>query len=87
MENTGHSMVFEPKEKKFFIFAGQKDDYLSDMWEFDIPAKSLTELFPNVTAVGGPEPCNGQRAVIDPNLKEIYTYVCYFTLCFLWQIL
>ncbi|KAI5116498.1 hypothetical protein M0805_009923 [Coniferiporia weirii] len=70
----GHSMVFEPFKKKLFIFAGQKDDYLSDMWEYDIPSKTMNELFQNVTSVGGPEACFAQRAVIDPALKEIYVF-------------
>ena len=52
----------------------EEDDYLSDMWEYDLNTRALTELFPNVTAVGGPEPCFAQRAVIDPALKEIYMY-------------
>ncbi|KAL5523551.1 hypothetical protein ACEPAG_7724 [Sanghuangporus baumii] len=70
----GHSMVFEPHQKKLFIFAGQKDEYLSDMWEYDLHSRTLTELFSNVTAVGGPEACFAQRAVIDPGLKEIYVF-------------
>ncbi|KAL5507481.1 hypothetical protein ACEPAH_6937 [Sanghuangporus vaninii] len=70
----GHSMVFEPHQKKLFIFAGRKDEYLSDMWEYDLHSRTLTELFSNVTAVGGPEACFAQRAVIDPGLKEIYVF-------------
>lgn len=65
-------MIFEPNQKKLFIFAGQKDEYLSDMWEYDLQSKTLTELFSNATAVGGPEACFAQRAAIDPTLKEIY---------------
>lgn len=65
-------MVHDPSAKKLFIFAGQKEDYLSDMWEYDIRSNTLTELFPNVTLSGGPEACFAQRAVIDPSLKEIY---------------
>lgn len=68
-------MLFEPNMKKLFIFAGQKEENLSDMWEYDLNTRSLTELFPNVGAVGGPEPCFAQRAVIDSALKEIYVYV------------
>lgn len=70
-------MLLEPHQKKLFIFAGQKDDYLSDMWEFDIATKTLTERFQNVASVGGPEACFAQRAVIDPSLQEIYVYVLF----------
>ncbi|THH00239.1 hypothetical protein EW145_g7119 [Phellinidium pouzarii] len=71
----GHSMVFEPFKKKLLIFAGQKDEsYLADMWEYDIPSRTMDELFQNVTAVGGPEACFAQRAVIDPELKEVYVF-------------
>ncbi|EJD02721.1 uncharacterized protein FOMMEDRAFT_156054 [Fomitiporia mediterranea MF3/22] len=70
----GHSMVFEPNMKKLHIFAGQKDDYLADMWEYDIQSKTLTELFSNVSTAGGPDACFAQRAVIDPSVKEIYVF-------------
>ena len=66
-------MVFEPNQKKLFIFAGQKDEtYLSDMWEYDVQSRGMTELFTNFSTSGGPDPCFSQRAVIDPALKEIY---------------
>lgn len=68
-------MLLEPHQRKLFIFAGQKEDYLSDMWEFDISTRVLNERFHNVTTAGGPEACFAQRAVIDPVLQEIYVYV------------
>lgn len=68
-------MLLEPHQRKLFIFAGQKEEYLSDMWEFDIDTRMLTERFPNVTTAGGPEACFAQRAVIDPSLQEVYVYV------------
>ena len=70
-------MLLEPKQRKLYIFAGQKDDYLSDMWEYDINTNMLTERFQNVASVGGPEACFAQRAVIDPDLQELYVYVLY----------
>ena len=65
-------MVHDPLTKKLFIFAGQKAEFLSDMWEYDIRSNTLKELFSNMTLHGGPEACFAQRAVIDPSLKEIY---------------
>ena len=68
-------MLFEPSQKKLFIFAGQKDENMSnltDMWDFDIATKTLSERFQNVESVGGPEACFAQRAVIDTDLQEIY---------------
>ncbi|KAK0210441.1 Muskelin N-terminus-domain-containing protein, partial [Desarmillaria ectypa] len=71
----GHSMVLEPTTKTLFIFAGQRDDkYLSDMYAYDIATNSVTELFSNFTASGGPDACFTQRAVIDPRLKELYIF-------------
>lgn len=68
-------MTYDPTKKKLFIFAGQKDDYLSDMWEYDIPSRQATQLFDNIANNGGPEACFAHRAVLDPVLKEIYVYV------------
>ncbi|KAF9010759.1 Muskelin N-terminus-domain-containing protein [Cyathus striatus] len=71
----GHSMVLDPKSKILFIFAGQSDRYLSDMYAYDITTNTAVELFSNFSKAGGPDPCFTQRAVIDPELKEIFVYV------------
>ncbi|KAJ3528091.1 hypothetical protein NM688_g8040 [Phlebia brevispora] len=69
----GHSMVLDPKSQTLFIFGGQRDEqYLSDMYAFHIPTNTVTELFSNFTVAGGPDACFTQRAVIDPDLREIY---------------
>lgn len=68
-------MTYDPTKKKLFIFAGQKDDYLSDMWEYDVPSRQATQLFDNIANNGGPEACFAHRAVLDSVLKEIYVYV------------
>ena len=69
----GHSMVLDPKSQTLFIFGGQRDDqYLCDMYALHIPTCTVTELFSNFTVSGGPDACSSQRAVIDPNLREIY---------------
>ncbi|KAL6298386.1 Muskelin N-terminus-domain-containing protein [Sparassis latifolia] len=71
----GHSMVLEPKSHTLFIFAGQRDDkYLSDMYAYHIPSGTVHELFSNFSVAGGPDPCFTQRAVIDPELREIYVF-------------
>jgi hypothetical protein len=75
----GHSMVLDPISHTLFIFAGQRDKkYLSDMYAYDISSNTLTELFSNSSASGGPDPCFTQRAIIDSRLKEIYVYVTHF---------
>ena len=69
-------MVLDPKTQTLFIFAGRRDDkYMSDMYAFHIPTSTVTELFSNITAAGGPDPCFTQRAVIDPEKREIYVFV------------
>ncbi|TFY55491.1 hypothetical protein EVJ58_g8218 [Rhodofomes roseus] len=71
----GHSMVLEPETRTLLIFGGQRDErYLSDMFAYHIPTGTVTELFPNFTTAGGPDACFTQRAVIDPELREIYLF-------------
>ncbi|KDQ55802.1 hypothetical protein JAAARDRAFT_208578 [Jaapia argillacea MUCL 33604] len=76
----GHSMVLEPNSRTLFIFAGQRDNgqreskYLSDMYAYDIDADTATEVFSNYTPFGGPEHSFTQRAVLDPDLREIYVF-------------
>jgi len=72
----GHSMVYDSLKRKLVMFAGQQESnrYLNDMWEYDLHRQTLIELTSNFTAAGGPEPCFAQRAVIDPELQEIYIF-------------
>ncbi len=66
-------MLLEPNSHKMYIFAGKQDDnYLSDMWEYDISTTTTTKVFADFTASGGPDACFAQRALIDSDLKEIY---------------
>ena len=70
---TGHSMVLDPTSKVLYIFAGQREErYLSDMYAYDIKTGIAKEIFSNFSTAGGPDACFTQRAVIDPNLKELY---------------
>ncbi|KAG0701286.1 Muskelin N-terminus-domain-containing protein [Suillus ampliporus] len=71
----GHSMVLDQKTHTLFIFAGQREEkYLSDMYAYDIVSNTVTELFSNFSASGGPDACFTQRAIIDSRLKEIYVF-------------
>ncbi|KAF8658335.1 hypothetical protein AX16_002101 [Volvariella volvacea WC 439] len=71
----GHSMVFIPSPRTLLIFGGQKDEtYLSDMYAYDLETNTTTELFSNFSMSGGPDPCFTQRAVVDPQLKEVYLF-------------
>jgi len=80
-------MVIDPITHTLFIFAGQRDKkYLSDMYAYDIASNTLTELFSNSSASGGPDPCFTQRAIIDSQLKEIYVYVIHLFLSLLLNI-
>lgn len=74
-QRFGHSMLLEPSSHTLIILAGQyREQYAADMHAYHIPTGTLTELFPSVTASGGPEACFTQRAAIDPDLKEIYVF-------------
>ena len=76
---TGHSMVLDSTSKVLYIFAGQREDrYLSDMYAYDIKTGIAKEIFSNFSSAGGPDACFTQRAVIDPNLKELYVLVTFF---------
>ncbi|KAF8634267.1 hypothetical protein AX17_004224 [Amanita inopinata Kibby_2008] len=69
----GHSMLLDPRARILYIFAGQRDGvYLSDMYAYDLKSYTVTEIFPDSAVMGGPDPSFAQRAVIDPDLKEIY---------------
>ena len=67
-------MVLEPITKQLYIFGGQRDheQYLADMYIFDIPTNTSTRVYANATESGGPEPSFTQRAVIDPRFQEFY---------------
>ncbi|KZT29147.1 hypothetical protein NEOLEDRAFT_1128727 [Neolentinus lepideus HHB14362 ss-1] len=72
---SGHSMVLEPSSNTLIIFAGQREDkYLSDMYTYHIETGTVAEVFSDYTMDGGPKPCFTQRAVLDPDLREIYIF-------------
>ncbi|KAG6820280.1 hypothetical protein H0H93_002892 [Arthromyces matolae] len=72
---SGHSMVLEPYTSTLYIFAGQRDEqYLCDMFAYDIATNTAVELFSDFAAAGGPKSSFTQRAVIDPSLRELYVF-------------
>ena len=74
-------MVLDHKMQTLFIFGGQREDrYMSDMYAYHIPSGTITELYSNFALAGGPDPCFTHRAVIDPELSEIYVFVALFLL-------
>lgn len=69
-------MLLDPNTRILYIFAGQRDGtFLSDMYAFNLKTNSASEIFSDSAAMGGPGPSFAQRAVIDPDLKEIYVWV------------
>lgn len=69
-------MVLEPYSQTLLIYAGRRDDkFLGDMYAYHIPTDTVTELFANAAQSGGPEASFTQRALIDPELREIYMWV------------
>ncbi|KAF7983834.1 hypothetical protein HWV62_19101 [Athelia sp. TMB] len=71
----GHSMVLDNSSHMLYIFAGQREEkYLADMYAYNIRTNSAMELFGNFSNNGGPDACFTQRAVLDKELKEIYTF-------------
>ena len=78
-------MVLDPLTHTLFIFGGQRDDkYLSDMYAYDIASNTVSELFGNFSASGGPDACFTQRAVVDAKLREVYVCVDSDPVGFLW---
>jgi muskelin len=66
-------MVLDPNHRVLFILCGQRDDnYLSDMYAYDLAGNTAMCLFEQMAGAGGPSPSWVQRAAIDPEFKEIY---------------
>ena len=65
-------MALDPHTYTLSIFAGQRDKYLSDIYAYDFASDTVSELFNNLSASGGPYACFTQRAVVDPELIEVY---------------
>lgn len=72
----GHSMLFDPKARQLYIFAGQRQtkEYRSDFYIYDIDTDSIVEISRDYTRQGGPDCGFTQRATIDPDLGEFYVF-------------
>lgn len=73
---AGHSMLFHPRLRKLYIFAGQrgKED-LSDFFTYEVDTNHIEHIFNDFGAKDSNHvPAAGftQRATIDPELGEIY---------------
>lgn len=75
-------MVINEEAQTLVIFAGQQDYSTSksisvhDVLAYDIVAGTMTSVVANLTAFG-PEKCNFQRAVYEPESKEVFLLVKY----------
>ncbi|XP_011301120.1 muskelin [Fopius arisanus] len=74
---VGHSMLFNPVDRKLYISAGQRSkEYLNDFFTYEVDTNMVEHI--SVTDFGGQDsshtPAAGytQRATIDPLLGEIY---------------
>lgn len=68
---TGHSMLFDPRERKLLILAGQRGEtYLSDMWSYSIETGDVECIDADYSTKGGPEGGFTQRATLDCEKRE-----------------
>ncbi|XP_050461630.1 muskelin isoform X2 [Cataglyphis hispanica] len=75
---AGHSMLFHPRSRKLYIFAGQRGkEYLSDFFTYEVDTQHIEYINYNefgTTKESSHVPAAGftQRATMDPELGEIY---------------
>ncbi|KAK9767545.1 hypothetical protein K7432_002597 [Basidiobolus ranarum] len=70
---NGHSMLFDARERRFYIFAGQRNkDYLSDFYIYDLDTGVIHEKSRDYWKQGSFDAGSTQRATIDADLREIY---------------
>ncbi|KAJ6594243.1 Muskelin N-terminus-domain-containing protein [Mycena capillaripes] len=71
----GHSMVLDDRTKTLYIFGGKTiETPYYDMYAYDIATKTTRQVFADMPRDTGVEGTFTQRAVIDPQLKEIYVF-------------
>ncbi|KAF8513102.1 Muskelin N-terminus-domain-containing protein [Hysterangium stoloniferum] len=69
----GHSMVFDPKRRRLIVLAGKThNDFLPDTYIYDVDSHSVVDATPDFSAIGGPDPCFCQRAVLNPESGHVY---------------
>lgn len=77
----GHSMLLDvgrpgERRRQLWIMAGQRgDSYLGDMYTYDLVTRNVREITHDYSRGGkGPEPSFTQRAIIEPNKRQIYLF-------------
>ncbi|CAI9718917.1 muskelin-like isoform X1 [Octopus vulgaris] len=71
----GHSMLFHPKKRLLYIFAGQRSkEYLNDFFTYDVDSHRVEVITDGTRKDSSQIPAAGftQRATIDPGLNEIH---------------
>ncbi|KAJ7077270.1 Muskelin N-terminus-domain-containing protein [Mycena belliarum] len=72
---SGHSMVLDDRTRTLYIFGGKiKDSAHYDMYAYDIATRTTRQLFSNLQRDCGFEASFTHRAVIAPQLQEIYVF-------------
>ncbi|KAJ6521911.1 Muskelin N-terminus-domain-containing protein [Mycena vulgaris] len=71
----GHSMVLDDRTRTLYIFGGKvKDTSLTDMYAYEISTKTTRQVLSEMQRDCRFEASFTHRAVIDPQLKEIYAF-------------
>ncbi|KAJ7693340.1 Muskelin N-terminus-domain-containing protein [Mycena rosella] len=71
----GHSMVLDDKTRMLYIFGGKvKDRPHYDMYAYDITTRTTRQLFSDLQRDCGLEASFTHRAIISPQLQEIYVF-------------
>lgn len=71
----GHSMLFHPRNRKLYIFGGQRGrECLSDFFSYDLDSGDIEVILDGSKKddVNAPSLGSTQRATIDPELNEIH---------------
>ncbi|KAJ7187899.1 Muskelin N-terminus-domain-containing protein [Mycena filopes] len=72
---SGHSMVLDDRTRILYIFGGKVEKtVLCDMYAYNIATKTTRQLFTDMRRECGFDATFTQRAVIDPQLQEIYVF-------------
>jgi hypothetical protein len=79
----GHSMVLDNRTRTLYIFGGKLasetgnkfgEHIYYDMYAYHIATKTTRQLFADIPRDSALDAAFTQRAVIDPQLQEIYVY-------------
>lgn len=71
----GHSMIFNPRSRHLYIYAGQRHkDYLCDFYVYDVDRDQVVEMIKDTGRVGGPEAGFTQRSTLDGQRQELFIF-------------